>query len=71
MVFANDDRYNDVFNLDEVIQLIKDCFHRKHKLTEYEREFISTLTNKKPSQLSNITKKQLLLLEKIWEKATA
>jgi len=58
-------------DLDEIRQLIVDCYKRSHKLNPWEQGFINGFANKKLSQLSNLTEKQISIIESIWEKATS
>jgi hypothetical protein len=45
--------------------MIQDCIKRASKLTDWEHDFIYTLSN-----LKNMTEKQYERLEKIWERVT-
>lgn len=54
---------------DEYLQQIEDCVNRESRLTEWEVEFLDSLTR----QLENGRRpsvKQIEVLDRIWEKAT-
>jgi len=50
----------------ETVLMIEDCMNRKSKLTEWEQEFIQSLSE----QTYTITATQYARLEKIWERIT-
>jgi hypothetical protein len=53
----------------EVEQLIEDCMNRESKLTQWEANFIQSISEqlkRKPS----LSQKQTEILKKIWERVT-
>lgn len=55
--------------MNDIKQLIQDCIDRESKLSDWERNFIDSISNQfiKTGGLSD---KQAELLDKIWEKVT-
>jgi hypothetical protein len=50
---------------EEISQMIEDCEKRQSKLSEWEQDFIQSISEK-----DSLTEKQIGILEKIWEKVT-
>ena len=56
-------------DVDDITQMIEDCEQRQSKLSEWEQNFIDSISH----QLGcghNLTEKQVETLGRIWEKAT-
>ena len=51
---------------DDEAQMIKDCEARESKLSDWEREFIDSV-----SQRETLTPKQAAKLEAIWDRVTS
>lgn len=54
---------------DEHVQMLKDCEDREEKLTDWERSFISSLTEW-VDKGHTLTDKQAKRLDEIWERIT-
>lgn len=54
---------------EEVNQMIEDCEKRQEKMSEWEQNFIDSLSNQLGKGKS-ISPKQYTVLERIWEKIT-
>lgn len=50
---------------DEILKMIEDCEKRESKLSEWEQDFIQSISEKE-----SLTQKQIGILEKIWERVT-
>jgi hypothetical protein len=54
---------------DEYIQMVEDCMKRDTKLTDWESNFIDSLSNWLGAGKS-LTEKQEQILDRLWEKVT-
>lgn len=54
----------------EYLRLVEDCEKRESRLTEWEVNFIDSIRSQLERETS-LTSKQIEVLDKIWEKATA
>ncbi len=54
----------------EIAQLIKDCVNRKSKMTCWEKDFISEISDQFDSGLKPLSEKQISILEEIWDSVT-
>jgi hypothetical protein len=54
---------------DEVEQIITDCENREERLTDWERNFIDSVS-KQFKEKGSLSPKQLEVLNKIWDKVT-
>lgn len=55
---------------DELQMMIQDCEDRSHKLTDWETEFIDSISTQM-GRGSGLSPKQEETLEKIWDKVTS
>jgi hypothetical protein len=53
---------------DEILQMISDCENRESKMTEWECEFIQSISEQ--ISVRALSKKQMDTLEKIWERVS-
>lgn len=51
---------------DDEAQMIKDCEARESKLSDWEREFVDSV-----SRRNTLTEKQSATLERIWDRVTS
>ena len=56
--------------MDEYLQMIKDCKKRESRLTDWERDFIASMSDWADKGRS-FTPKQMEIIDQIWEQATA
>lgn len=54
---------------DEVLEQIGDCENRSEKLSDWELQFIDSISQQL-SKTGSLSSKQLETLDKIWEKVT-
>lgn len=54
---------------DEVLEQINDCENRSEKLSDWELQFIDSISQQL-SKTGSLSSKQLETLDKIWEKVT-
>ena len=57
------------FETDEVNAMIEDCMKRESKMTSWECEFIQSLEEQNNTE-HGLSKRQLAMLEEIWERIT-
>ncbi len=50
---------------DEISTMIDDCIKRESRMSQWERDFIQSISEK-----DSLTERQVETLEKIWEKVT-
>ena len=56
--------------LDEVIDMITDCIQRKSKLNEWESNFIHSIFEETYYKRKSLSKNQMAILDRIWERTT-
>ena len=61
-----------IMNKEEISQLIEDCENRESKMTDWEREFIQSISEQASYRAfyRALTNAQVEKLEKIWDRIT-
>lgn len=55
---------------DEILEMIQDCENREDQMSEWERDFIQSLSEQF-SRKGSISPRQEEILDKIWDKLTS